>query len=108
MLDFYHEQHQCSIQLKRRSMAAIIYDEGHQKIMKPGRYLDLSSLKAVLSSPGESSSNIPTKRETSDALGRKGNSDLEKERAPDLRWIHIPANNVSNMKETIVLIIIIC
>ncbi|KAJ5699600.1 hypothetical protein N7536_002613 [Penicillium majusculum] len=81
VLDFYHEQHQCSIQLKRRSMAAIIYDEGSQKIMKPGRFLDLSSLKAVLSIPGESSSDIPTKRKTSDALGRKDNSDLEKESA---------------------------
>lgn len=48
VLDFYHEEHQASIQLKRRSMAAIIYDEGPQKIMKPGRYLDLDSLKGVL------------------------------------------------------------
>ncbi|KGO65942.1 hypothetical protein PITC_021430 [Penicillium italicum] len=93
VLDFYHEKHQCSIQLKRRSMAAIIYDEGPEKIMKPGRYLDLSSLRAVLSSPTEFSKDMHNKRETTAAFAREDKSDSEKQRVPDLRWIHIPSNN---------------
>ncbi|KAJ6177983.1 hypothetical protein N7519_008444 [Penicillium mononematosum] len=93
VLDFYHEEHQASIQLKRRSIATIIYHEGPRNIMKPGQYLDLSSLKAVLSSPGESSKETQKRGGITAALGRRDKSSFEKQRVLDLKWIHLPGND---------------
>ncbi|CAG7939672.1 unnamed protein product [Penicillium salamii] len=142
VIDFFHEGHTASFQLKRRAISAIIYEDGPQKIMEPGKYGDLKSIKDKITQKPDGP---PLKRrkdmhgktvdhtsgdDTSGALVKKpkarringltSNVELEESntkrkdndpnlaapmlsektteaRKPlDLRWIHIPENNVSS------------
>ncbi|CAG8419034.1 unnamed protein product [Penicillium salamii] len=142
VIDFFHEGHTASFQLKRRPISAIIYEEGPQKIMEPGKYGDLKSIKdkitqkpdgpplkwrkdkhqktfdhtsgddtsgALVKKPKASRTNGPTsnveleesntKRKTNDptwAAPMLSEKTTEARKPPDLRWIHIPENNVSS------------
>ncbi|CAG8386927.1 unnamed protein product [Penicillium salamii] len=142
VIDFFHEGHMASFQLKRRPISAIIYEEGPQKIMEPGKYGDLKSIKDKLTqkpdeaplkrrkdnhqktfeyTSGDDASGAQFKKPKARRInGPTSNAELEesntkrKENDPtlaapmlnekttearkplDLRWIHIPENNVSS------------
>lgn len=126
VLDVYSEDHQVTFQIKRRPLHHIIYQDGPQKIMSATKYRSLASLKNIVSGldrtmdvksktkpkevktgPDHDGSHLD--KPSADSSGSRkpaggaedakktDSSGIAKQKQPDLRWIHLPVNNVSGI-----------